>query len=529
VTPRHTVGLSRPRSNSAPIRPPHIVGEGMTRDEILTALTNETGGPLVQLSWWGPTLAALVDPKILQVVLWVVRQAGKSTFLATIAILTLLTVPGAYVVFIAASEPQAQSIFHRKIRRVLERLLRALGADRRSLLITKRSIEFPEIGSKLEVLATDERTVPGRSVSLLIIDEARDIPDDVYTALAPAVIGGNGKLLIGSTAGRPSGFFYELVRNPLPETWIYYSRDNENPNADAGLVGFLKRQLALISPTAARRELSNEFTEDGDSFLASALIEAAIDDDLGEWPGSPLPAFAFYDLSRKRDLTSRVVVTRSAPRRPEVYDHLVVASLQVWDPKKSATGQVDFAEVRADLGRLVERFPRLERVFCDEGAEGGTLIPWAKAQPALALKMAGFVATPTSNMELWGALVARLHAQTLSIPRHARLIAELRNLRQESFAFGGKWRIVDAGRKYHRDVSLALAGACHAAGYRGYPAIGATLESMAHDDEPELVAPVAAGFFGRVPPSLAEARARAAAAPIDEEPRSGRGSLRFWH
>jgi hypothetical protein len=74
--------------------------------------------------------------------------------------------------------------------------------------------------------------VPGRSVSLLIIDEARDIPDDVYTALAPAVIGGRGKLLIGSTAGRPSGFFYELVRTPLPETWIYHSTENTNPYAE---------------------------------------------------------------------------------------------------------------------------------------------------------------------------------------------------------------------------------------------------------------------------------------------------------
>jgi len=55
------------------------------------------------------------------------------------------------------------------------------------------------------------------------------------------VIGSNGKFLIGSTAGRPSAFFHELVRNPLPETWIYHSRENENPNADAGLVGFLKR------------------------------------------------------------------------------------------------------------------------------------------------------------------------------------------------------------------------------------------------------------------------------------------------
>jgi hypothetical protein len=109
---------------------------------------------------------------------------------------------------------------------------------------------------------------------LLIVDEARDIPDDVDTALAPAVIGGRGKLLIGSTAGRPAGCFYELVKTPLPETWVYHSTENTNPYADRGVVSFLKRQPALISPSAMRRELGNEFTEDGDSFLPSSLIES---------------------------------------------------------------------------------------------------------------------------------------------------------------------------------------------------------------------------------------------------------------
>src|SRR5262249_30643214 len=70
----------------------------------------------------------------------------------------------------------------------------------------------------------------------------------------------------------------------------------------------------------------------------------------------------------------------------------------------------------------------------------------------------------TANMQLWGALAGRLHARTLSIPRHERLIAELRNLRQESIALGASFRVVDGTRKLHRDVSLALAGACLAAG-----------------------------------------------------------------
>jgi hypothetical protein len=76
----------------------------------------------------------------------------------------------------------------------------------------------------------------------------------------------------------------------------------------------------------------------------------------------------------------------------------------------------------------------------------------------------GFIATPESNMNLWSALSGRLHERTLTVPRHERLLAELRGLRQESFSFGSKWRIVDASKKFHRDVAVSLAGACHAAG-----------------------------------------------------------------
>jgi hypothetical protein len=49
------------------------------------------------------------------------------------------------------------------------------------------------------------------------------------------------------------------------------------------------------------------------------------------------------------------------------------------------------------------------------------------------------------------------------------LLLELKSLRRESFAFGARWRVVDSS-KYHRDLSLALAGAVYALGDRGIEA-----------------------------------------------------------
>jgi len=436
----------------------------MNRLALAARLTGEYGQPLDICPWWDEAFAALDNPAIKELLIWRPRQSGKSQLVATMAITELLLRPGAYVVMAAASEKQAAAIYARKIKKPLERLLQLRGAGsrwRKHITATKRGIELAN-GAALEVVATNEATGPGRSPTLLILDEARDIPDAFYGAFAPSAIGAGGKVVIASTAGPPRGFFYQLVQHPLEETWLHYATTNDNPHADRRVMNFLERRLRVVLPAAARRELGNEFTDDGSEFLPAPLIEAAVDETLDEILESEAPAFVMYDLSRKNDLTSRTVVLWDSPRRPEARDHLVVASIRVWDPRRSPTGEVDFAEVRSDLDMLPQRFPNLCAVFIDEGAEAGALLPFARGRALLAPVTKGFKATPENNMKLWGALAARLYARTLSIPRHERLLAELRGLRQEQFAFGGRWRVLDSSRKFHRDVSLTLAGACFA-------------------------------------------------------------------
>jgi len=436
----------------------------MNRLELAARLTGEYGQPLEIPPWWREAFQALDNPAIKELLIGCPRQAGKTQCLAAMAITELLLRPGAYVVMAAASEKQAAATYARKIKKPLERMfqLRDPGSRwRKHITATKRGIELAN-GAALEVIATNEATSPGRSPTLLIIDEARDIPDEFYVAFVPSAIGAGGKVVIASTAGAPRGFFYQLVQHPLEETWSHYATTNDNPHADRRVINFLERRLSVVMPAAARRELANEFVDDGSEFLPARLIEAAVDETLGEIAESAVPAFVMYDLSRKNNLTSRTVVLLDLPQQLEARDHLRVASIAVWDPRQSPTGEVDFAAVRADLDMLPHRFPNLCAVLIDEGAEAGTLLPFARGHALLVPVTKGFIATPENNMKLWGALAARLHARTLSIPRHERLIAELRGLRQEQFAFGARWRVLDSSRQFHRDVSLTLAGACFA-------------------------------------------------------------------
>ena len=322
------------------------------------------------------------------------------------------------------------------------------------------------------------------------------------------------------------------MTTPPAEARIIRVEGNQNPYADMRRTGLVSRLLSLISPAYQRREIGNEFADDDMNVLFPLpLIERAIDPALGELPSHPAPAFVGVDLARRTDLASLVVVVREPAQQPEARDHLRVASIQTWDPKASPGGEVPFEEIRAALGALPTRFPRLEVLAVDEGAEGGSVLPYCRAHPGLSLRVQGFQATVDSNMRLWSALAARLHAGTLSLPRHARLIDELVNLRQEEISLGGKWRVLDGSKKFHRDVSVALALAVAAAGEAGPPAVGGTLESFAATDEERAAAiEEPGGFHGRLPASFIRARtARETASDPDDGAPRGRFGARMFH
>jgi hypothetical protein len=164
-----------------------------------------------------------------------------------------------------------------------------------SLVLTRRGVDVPDLGSTLEIVAPNEVTTPSRSRSLLLVDEARDVPRATFAALMPSVVGAGTKTIIASSAGPPRGWFYDLVQIPSPGSWVYQSSINNNPHADRHVLDFLKRRLALLAPSAARRELHNEFVDDADTFLSTALVDAAIDDHLT----GACPEFVIVDEAHK--------------------------------------------------------------------------------------------------------------------------------------------------------------------------------------------------------------------------------------
>src|SRR5262245_51257772 len=115
-----------------------------SRLDVITRLTGDHGRRLTPFSWWAQALRGLDDKNTREIILWLRRQEGKSTFVAAAAASTILTRKNSYVLLVAGSEKQQRAIFARKLRRPLERLMKSLKLDDLATF-TKDSVEIPAL------------------------------------------------------------------------------------------------------------------------------------------------------------------------------------------------------------------------------------------------------------------------------------------------------------------------------------------------------------------------------------------------
>ncbi len=131
------------------------------------------------------------------------RQAGKSTAVAVLALVEALFVPGTKVLLLSRSLRQSSELFrivtgfHRRLGKPLQE-----RANAGELLLSNFS--------RIVCLPCNEDTIRGFShVSLLIIDEAARVPDDLYRAVSPMLAVSDGRMICLSTPHGKRGFFYD--------------------------------------------------------------------------------------------------------------------------------------------------------------------------------------------------------------------------------------------------------------------------------------------------------------------------------
>lgn len=120
----------------------------------------------------------------------------------------------------------------------------------------------------------------GYSAHLLLFEEAAFIPDPVFAALTPSLAATNGALWLLSSAGAPSGFFYDIWSNPdLPYSRFCATAHQCPRISERHLV---EARLAL-GELRFRREYLCHFTTEQHPLFPHELLDAALDDSFDPW------------------------------------------------------------------------------------------------------------------------------------------------------------------------------------------------------------------------------------------------------
>ncbi len=200
------------------------------------------------------------------------RQWGKSSVAAAKAIHRAYTRPEAMVLVASPSERQSGEFLHKA-----EVMMRRAELPVKGDGYNDLSLAFPN-RSRIVGLPGKEVTVRGFSaVSLMIIDEASRVTDEMYAALRPMLAVGDGDLWLMSTPLGKRGFFYE--------TWALGESDWFRVKAAAPECSrisekFLAEELATQGEDFYRQEFLCEFLESASGVFSRELLEQALDDDV---------------------------------------------------------------------------------------------------------------------------------------------------------------------------------------------------------------------------------------------------------
>ena len=131
------------------------------------------------------------------------RQGGKSTVVAILALVEALFQPDSQILLLSRSYRQSRELFH-TITGFFERLQSPLKKSKSADGLVLAN------GSRIIPLPCKEETIRGyANVSMLIIDEAARVFDDLYRAVRPMLAVSGGRMIVLSTPYGKRGFFFD--------------------------------------------------------------------------------------------------------------------------------------------------------------------------------------------------------------------------------------------------------------------------------------------------------------------------------
>jgi phage FluMu gp28-like protein len=196
------------------------------------------------------------------------RQWGKSTVTAVKAVHQACHQAGSLTLVVSPSSRQSGEFIRKGAG-----FVRKMGIGAKGDGDNEISLAFPN-GSRIVGLPGTEATIRGFSaVSLLLVDEASRVSDDLYMAIRPMLAVSGGALWLMSTPFGKQGFFYEAWANGGPGWERIRAPATECPRIRAD---FLDEERAAMGERLFQREYLCEFEDSVSVVFPRDLVDSAI-------------------------------------------------------------------------------------------------------------------------------------------------------------------------------------------------------------------------------------------------------------
>ncbi len=205
-----------------------------------------------------------------QMILLCSRQSGKSTITSILALHQAIYTANSLILLLSPSLRQSQELF-----RKLQDFYNALDSDYLPQAVEESALRMElSNGSRIIALPGKEATIRGFSgVSLLIIDEASRVPDELYQAIRPMLAVSGGRIVLLSTPFGKRGFFHSEWTDGQDWRKVKITAD-QCPRIKTE---WLMRERQMIGDWWYLQEYFCEFVETNDQVFSYDDIQAALD------------------------------------------------------------------------------------------------------------------------------------------------------------------------------------------------------------------------------------------------------------
>lgn len=202
------------------------------------------------------------------------RQSGKSTMTAFLGVHTALYDPGSLVLMLSPSLRQSQEIFRKALN-----FYRAVGHGIPTESESALRLELQN-GSRIISLPGKEQTVRGFSgVSLLAVDEAARVSDELYYSVRPMLAVSRGRLVALSTPFGSRGWWYESWKSEEP--WERYDVPaTECPRISAE---FLEEEQRILGEWWFAQEYECKFLDAESQAFRREDVDRAFEEEVEAW------------------------------------------------------------------------------------------------------------------------------------------------------------------------------------------------------------------------------------------------------